>query len=45
LNQNIGINRFIYENTIGEERNDRPNVTLWLVLHGILKQNGVEKNK
>jgi hypothetical protein len=28
LNQNIGINRFIYENTIGEERNDRPNVTL-----------------
>ena len=23
LNQNIGINRFIYENTIGEERNDR----------------------
>ncbi|MBB1192438.1 hypothetical protein DNC80_01990 [Flavobacterium sp. SOK18b] len=23
LNQNIGINRFVYENTIGEERNDR----------------------
>jgi hypothetical protein len=23
LNQNIGINSFIYENTIGEERNDR----------------------
>lgn len=23
LNQNVGINRFIYENTIGEERNDR----------------------
>ena len=23
LNQNIGINRFIFENTIGEERNDR----------------------
>ncbi|TDE31535.1 hypothetical protein E0I61_02215 [Flavobacterium ranwuense] len=23
LNQNIGINRYVYENTIGEERNDR----------------------
>jgi hypothetical protein len=37
LNQNIGINRFIYENTIGEERNDRLK-RYDLVLHGILKQ-------
>jgi hypothetical protein len=43
LNQNIGINRFVYENTIGEERNDRLAVTLFGFTWNF-KTNGLEKN-
>jgi hypothetical protein len=45
LNQNIGINRFIYENTIGEERNDRLKRYAIGFTWNFKNKNGVEKNK
>lgn len=46
LNQNIGINRFIYENTIGEERNDRLKRYAMIGFTWNFKnKNGIEKNK
>ncbi|RKS94843.1 outer membrane receptor protein involved in Fe transport [Flavobacterium limicola] len=46
LNQNIGISRFVYENTIGEERNDRLRRYAMIGFTWNFKnKNGIEKNK